>query len=178
MSTEEVQGLIGEMMFLKDSLIPKYGELKAIQSWTHPVKGKQDFMIDDTWYEVKTIKSGSNVVEITSLEQLDSEKVGSLNVIVVKSSTIEANGAYNIKKIHSEIASSLTDPAAKDLFVDKTIDDDIDNDSYNSIIFEKEDDRTYVVTGDFPRLTPNNVSAAISKASYGINLGLIEKYKV
>jgi len=178
LSDEEVQGLIGEMLFLKRLMIPKYGEFEAVQSWTHPDMGKQDFIIESTWYEIKTVKIGSDSVKISSLEQLKSEKKGSLVLVSVKSSTIRSDGAYNLKKMHTELVDSLTDPAAKNLFIDKTLEDDIDNEAYESIVFEVESIEEYMVDEQFPKLTQDNVPSEVSAASYSLNIKMLEKYKV
>ena len=159
-------------------MIPKYGELKAVQSWTHPEKTKQDFMLDSTWYEIKTVKIGASSVKISSLEQLNSDKIGRLVVIILKNSTIESNGAYNLKKIYEELKNQLVNPAAKDLLLSKTIDDDIDNDVYESVVFEIESFNEYMIDEVFPKLTPNNVPAAVDTASYSLNIKMLEQYRV
>ena len=67
LSASEIKGLLGELYFLKTYLAPIYGIEKATTSWTGPRLLPQDFIIDDTWYEVKTISSSRDSVKISSL---------------------------------------------------------------------------------------------------------------
>ena len=68
-SDEQIKGLIGELLFLTDNMIPNYGETRAIQAWSGQEMTRKDFSIDDTWVEVKTIDFGKPTVVISSLEQ-------------------------------------------------------------------------------------------------------------
>lgn len=43
MSEPEIQGLIGELMFMRDYAIPHWGIDNAIESWTGPEKTHKDF---------------------------------------------------------------------------------------------------------------------------------------
>lgn len=52
LSPKEVKGLLGEMYFLKFFLCARYGAKEAVLSWTGPKHLPQDYIIDDTWYEV------------------------------------------------------------------------------------------------------------------------------
>ena len=83
LSFEEIKGLIGEIIVLKDYMIEKYGEDKALASWSGTEMTDQDFSVDSTWYEVKTTVSGSATVKISSVEQLDSEQAGHLVVVTL-----------------------------------------------------------------------------------------------
>ena len=58
LSPSEIKGLLGEMYFLKDFLCTHYGAEKAALSWTGPKRLPQDYIIGDTWFEVKTEKGG------------------------------------------------------------------------------------------------------------------------
>ena len=46
-------GIIGELLFLKDTMIPTFGVEKAIESWMGPEKTHKDFSFDDKWIEIK-----------------------------------------------------------------------------------------------------------------------------
>ena len=76
LSSEEVKGLLGEMFCLQKYLAPQYGVDQAVMSWTGPRYLPQDFIIGETWYEVKTISGSCSEVKISSVEQLDSSVPG------------------------------------------------------------------------------------------------------
>ena len=77
----EIKGLIGELLFLKDWLVPRIGFQEAIQSWSGQELTKKDFSVGDNWYEVKAISRGNPTVRISSLEQLESPNAGELVII-------------------------------------------------------------------------------------------------
>ncbi len=75
---QEIKGLVGELLILKEFILKKWGEEKAVQAWLGPLLGHKDFEIDDTWYEVKSVNENALQVKISSLEQLESDKKGHL----------------------------------------------------------------------------------------------------
>ena len=64
----EIMGIIGELLFLKDTMIPTFGVEKAIESWMGPEKTHKDFSFDDKWIEIKTVSSGKELVKISSIK--------------------------------------------------------------------------------------------------------------
>src|SRR5699024_8133412 len=67
----EIMGLIGEILYLKGTLAERIGLYNALKSWSGQELTHKDFSFDDTWVEVKTVRSGGQTVKISSLEQLD-----------------------------------------------------------------------------------------------------------
>ena len=84
LSEEKEQGLYGELYFLYKYMIPKYGVDVAVSSWAGPHKFNKDFSVDETWYELKTSSVNATTVEIRSINQLDSDKIGYLSVVKVE----------------------------------------------------------------------------------------------
>ena len=64
MSEMQTMGLIGELLFLEEFMIPAYGISTALDSWAGPDMAHKDFSLDNTWFEVKTIRSGKDAVTI------------------------------------------------------------------------------------------------------------------
>ena len=59
-----IQGLFGEMYFLKNYMIPKFGINSAIFSWSGPEQTSKDFSLENNWFEIKTISAKSSLVKI------------------------------------------------------------------------------------------------------------------
>ena len=55
LSAEVVKGFIGEILVLKNILIPRLGEVPSMQAWMGPLSAPQDFIFENSWVEVKTI---------------------------------------------------------------------------------------------------------------------------
>ena len=73
LDNSSIKGLLGELIQLRDFFIPRFGSDKAVASWMGPLLGHKDFEINDTWYEVKSVAENALQVNISSLEQLESE---------------------------------------------------------------------------------------------------------
>ncbi len=80
MNDNEVMGLIGELLFMQDYMIPHYGVDMALDSWMGPEKTHKDYSTESVWYEIKAISAGKDSVKISSLEQLDGDDEGYLAI--------------------------------------------------------------------------------------------------
>ena len=174
---DDIQGAIGELIFLHDVLIPRYGEAKALDSWTRGEFGKQDFMIDDTWYEVKTTRLGSERVVISSVEQLDNHKSGHLAVITLQPSTRASESAFTLNTLYQSVNSELNEHRSKKILSDSMKCYGIPDDRLEDLIYELVDVVTYSVKDGFPRLLHDNIPAGVKVPSYEIALSMIEPYK-
>lgn len=175
---QEIKGLIGELIELKDHFICDYGEKIAVQSWMGPLLGHKDFEIDDTWYEIKTVSENAVQVNISSLEQLESEVDGHLVVIRLEEASVTSALAINLNKIVLMVADEIKEPETLDLFrtrldnVGYVPDEEYDN--YNFVFKGRQ---SYLVTETFPRLTRRKISESIGNAKYTILLNGISDFR-
>ena len=109
LSPKEVKGLLGEMYFLKFFLCARYGAKEAVLSWTGPKHLPQDYIIDDTWYEVKTVSSSRTEVTISSIEQLDCVKPGELIIIRADKTSVTNTDAVNLNTLYKDLLAMLSD---------------------------------------------------------------------
>lgn len=174
---EDVQGVIGELLFLKEYLIPTYGESKSMKSWTRVNCGKQDFMIDGTWYEVKTMKNGSDRVLISSVEQLDDPKQGHLAIVVLQSSTSESDSSFSLNTLYEQIMHELKEPSSKQMLKEALKRYRIPDERYDELIFEEMDIESYIVSETFPRMKKTNIPLGVRIPSYEIIITTIEPFK-
>lgn len=65
MNDNEVMGLIGELLFMQDYMIPHYGVNMALDSWMGPEKTHKDYSTESVWYEIKAISAGKDSVKIS-----------------------------------------------------------------------------------------------------------------
>lgn len=65
-------GLVGELLFLRDELLPRMGLAAALHAWTGHERHEQDFVIGSTIFEVKTqVVTADRMIRISSEDQLD-----------------------------------------------------------------------------------------------------------
>ena len=180
LSPNEVKGLLGEMYFLLHYLTPKYGIEKAALSWTGPRKLPQDFILDDSWYEAKTISSGKSEVLISSVEQLDCCVPGELIVIQAdKTSTTNERG-INLNQVFHQLLDLFPGDLARSDFCSMLLKygyyprPEYETSEYT---FEIKNLLRYAVSSGFPCLRRNEIPTSVVKAEYSISLPSIESFK-
>ena len=174
----EIMGLIGELLFLKDKMIPLKGVDVALDSWVGPEKTHKDFSCDDDWYEVKTINYGKESVRISSIEQLDAIKDGQLIIYSLERMSSSFNG-LKLNDIVNTMIGIFQSSHLKDLFLAKLslygFDFASENDNY---VYDLREISVYNVSKDFPKLKRELLPDAIIKVQYDINISDIENYRV
>jgi len=180
MSPEAIKGLLGELYVLGYTLIPTFGVEKAVMSWIGPRKGHQDFVLDNTWIEVKTIPSSSREVEISSVEQLDCPNEGSLIVVYADHTSKTNTSSTNINRLFREISEKLLDDDLRIEFSNTLFRNGYyPKSEYESVdyTFEVKAVESYAVNKNFPCLRKENIPVSITKASYYISIPAIAPFK-
>lgn len=178
LSESEIIGLIGEIHFLQTVMIEKYGTDRALEAFIGIDKAHKDFEIDDTWYEVKTIHNGVRTVKISSIEQLDADTTGKLEVITLDQGTPSTDSNITINSIVRQFREQLNQTQLID-FDEKlrkaNYIEDERYDDYNYLFIKRDE---YEVAGDFPRIMSGALPIGITKATYEIDISAIQQYKV
>ena len=178
LSENEIKGLIGELLFLRDELIPLYGVSKSLSAWSGPDATKKDFSINETWYETKTIDSSKNSVKISSLEQLDSDIDGQLVVYRLEKMASEFDG-ISINKLVESLMSVMTSLHDKELFAEKLIGAEYSFESqYDSYVYVVKGIERFVISDNFPRLERKKLHVAINSATYELTISELLDYKI
>ncbi len=178
-SKEKLMGLFGELTVLKDIISPQYDVKTAIQAWGGPDMQSKDFTLSNTWYEVKTIGSNADSIQISSLSQLSSDQIGHLVVVRVETVSNEYTGKCSaIIDIVKEILQMLSDEGIEDLFIGKIKNIGIDVlGKETSIKFDVKSIKSYKVTDDFPKITRENVPyPEITDVKYTISISAIDHF--
>jgi hypothetical protein len=158
-------------------MFKKYGVDKSLEAFIGIDKAHKDFEIDDTWFEVKTIHNGKGTVKVSSIEQLDSDKNGSLVVVTLDQGTLNTNGFITLNGIVSAVRSLLSGNQIKDFDEKMRMANYIFDERYDDFVYVYVKDNFYEVSGDFPRVIGSNLPHGVTKASYEIDLSAIERFK-
>ncbi len=173
----EIMGLIGELLFLKNEMIPQYGEAKALESWMGPEKTNKDFSIDSVWYEVKAVTAGKESVHISSIEQLDSDVTGYLAVYKLEKMGPTYDG-IKLNQLANKIMTLIRNDFYKDLFASKLLSYGFDwSSDYDNFVYSQSSYSKYIVEEGFPRISRDKIALPIIKVQYEIVLSNIEEYK-
>ena len=178
LSRSEIMGLIGELLFIDNYMLPKYGMEKSMEAYIGVKKSHKDFELDETWYEVKATYNGSTSVTISSLEQLDSTRVGHLEVVFLDEATnIDSDESISLNTIVERVRNKLDIRDAKK-FDDKMIKVGyVYNPKYDEYLFMPIAAFGYKVENGFPRLTKDMVPNGVSKAKYEIDISSIKSFE-
>lgn len=178
-SPEKMQGLYGELYFLKKCLLPNCTPGEAVHAWGGGDGNSKDFAIQNTWYEIKTVGANSTEVKISSLTQLESENEGHLVIIKVErmSEQFEKSDSC-VGDLISSIISNIDDEEVEEAFLTKLSNYGL-NSSCDCFLdkFDVKSVKRYKVDRLFPRLTSVNVPyKEICRAEYSLSIGMLNSY--
>lgn len=179
LSENEVRGLLGELIYLEKYMFNKYGVDKSLESWIGSSLSHKDFEVDDTWYELKTIKENALTVTISSIEQLDSNKQGELVLVKLEPSNESINEPIKINDYIKKIESYFSNDYQLNTFKEK-----LDErkyfyaPEYDKYVYAIKSIDHYEVTEEFPRLKSNDLPDSIARASYELYIKKIEDFRV
>ena len=178
MTEAEIMGLIGELLFLRDYMIPERGIDMALESWMGPEKNHKDFSCQQDWFEIKTISFGKESVRISSVEQLDSDIEGALIVYELEKMSPSFDG-IKINQLVNSIIALLKNPSQRELFMAKLqlYSFEFSNENDNLVFALKNTYKYRIDVVDFPRLHRSLLPNAITRVQYELLLSEIESFK-
>lgn len=166
--TENQQmGLIGELLFLRDDLLKKYEGHDAIAAWSGCDKTHKDFSIGDEWYEIKSSQVNKLTIKISSLEQLDADKDGTLVVYEFEKMSEEYNG-ITLNTVVNDVLSQV-DADDEDFLLEKlkTAGYEV-SEEYDKCCFRNVSKHYYNVNEKFPKISAKDLLPSIVEVKYEI----------
>lgn len=180
LNSEEIKGLIGELMiFYREIKLGRdIGEL--INSWQGPEGYYQDFVFPDTWYEVKSITRRSEKILISSIEQLDLKRTGELFTVSLDKVDSRKDNTVTLNSIVKKIKEAVK----VDLFLLEKFIDRLNQigytylKEYDDYYFEVGKIKKYNINEQFPRLRRESLPLEIGKVKYEIIISCINEWLV
>lgn len=172
-----VQGLLGELYFINNILIPKQGVTKAISSWIGPIGGNKDFQLENTWFEIKTKSVNKDTIHISNKNQLLSEQVGYLTVVDCEKTSVEILNSINLITLYEEICNKISDENILSEFMKKLANMNfIPSEYYKQFNFLVQRITFYEVSDNFPLIVLPPLEKAIYNLKYDLFLPALTKY--
>jgi hypothetical protein len=182
LSEEKIKGLLGELVFLKNHLVPVYGYHNAVEFWQGPTGYPQDFAVNGCAIEVKCHEgSRSSSIFISSADQLCSRLPNTyLFVYIISKSTSENPGSINLLSVVAEIrreieAVSIETLAAFDGLLASV--GYIDLQRYSEPYYVITDNVMYQIKIGFPRICSIDLMPGVSDVSYRIDLNQCDDFR-
>lgn len=179
LSENEVRGLLGELIYLEKYMFNKYGIDKSLESWIGSSLSHKDFEINDTWYELKTIRENALTVTISSMEQLDSNEKGKLVLVKLEPSNESINEPIKLNDYIQRIESYFLNDHQLNVFKEK-----LDERKYfytleyDKYVYSIKSIDHYEVNEEFPRLKVSDLPNSIARVSYDLYIKEIENFKI
>ena len=172
LSIQKVKGLLGELIILKEKLIPEFGFEKAVKSWIGSEGADQDFRFDDTWIEVKTTSTGNTKVKIASFEQLDTPNEGDLYLVYLDTTSLVDAKSLDLNTYITSIEELLPNLAISNLFLKELHARGYCNlPEYSNYKFRYNGCNSYHVDSHFPALRRGtSIPSQIVNAVYQLEL--------
>ncbi|WP_085642915.1 PD-(D/E)XK motif protein [Thalassospira sp. MCCC 1A03138] len=176
-------GLVGELLFLRDELLPRMEILPALLAWTGHEGHEQDFVISSAIFEVKTqVVTADRMISISSEDQLDPVQGRILlcnqGISPVPSGTSNACTLNSIVKELVGLAKA-TGGAASDLLAIGLLEAGYEpHEEYDDEIWMLVDRAVYEIRGDFPRIERAELRHGVEQVRYRIRVSDCQPYGV
>lgn len=175
----EIKGLIGEMVFLQNHLLPLYGERLAVNSWIGPEMADQDFVLASSWYEVKATTKGAEIVKISSVEQLDTHIDGELVIVYLDKTSRINEQRITINLLYESVLSSLREDSIKQQFGAILLKRGYyKRPEYDELNFQLSAISRYKVSQEFPCLRRTNIPDAVITVYYNLSVSAISAFLI
>ena len=179
LTNQEIKGLIGELIFLREVLLKKVTHDKALAAWTGPENLKQDYILESTWFEVKAVSEHAESTKISSIEQLDVDRDGYLVVAKFAKTSDLDKEKITLNLLYRELATEFEEMQLRTSF-DNTLFDFgyIDRVEYDFEMFRFIEFNFFKVDTSFPSLRRKDLPNALLQATYEISLSSLIDFKV
>ncbi|MCY4237708.1 MAG: PD-(D/E)XK motif protein [Rhodospirillaceae bacterium] len=183
LTTSRIIGLVGELLVLRDILLPRMNIFDAVQSWRGAYGDEQDFLLAGRIIEVKTqLSTSDRYLPVSSEEQLDTEA----GPVLICYQTLdvpadEAGGAVSLNGLVSSLSGPMADNdhAAADLFQTALLEAGYRwRDEYDRPCWLLNGRSFYEVGDGFPRITPGMISGGIDRVRYRIAVQACTEFEI
>lgn len=183
LSTEQQQGLFGELVFLQKCLLQQdANSINVLKSWVGVDAALRDFQCSNWAVEVKTTATNNpQRVTINGERQLDETLLKNLFLFHCAVEISNGNGETLNQKI-ANIRSFLYDNIpALDLFNSKLFEVgyfDSHANKYENRFYKIRFENCYKITDNFPRIKENELRGGVSSVKYDIVLAMCDEYLI
>lgn len=183
LSHSKIVGLVGELLVLRDLLLPRLDAFDAVKSWRGPYGDDQDFLLAGSIIEVKSqLSTSDKYLHVSSEMQLDSK---SHRILVCHQTldvpSLEENGAVSLNGLVSSLmeATASKDHGAADLLQSALLEAGYQRcEEYGRPYWLLSGRFYYEVREGFPRIVRNMIDVGIDRVRYRIALNACDDFEL
>lgn len=182
LSVPERIGLAGELLFLRDVVLPRLSPVDAAASWRGGHRDEQDFAVGQWQFEIKTqLSTADQRLIIASEAQLDTAGSQLLLCHQGIAASPPVADAFTLNSLVASLAANFetAGPSAKGAF-DAGLEASgyVRHDDYDQPTWVLTDRRLFEVRDGFPRIIPTMLPPGVQKVSYEVLLRHCEPFAV
>jgi hypothetical protein len=179
--SEEAQvGLFGELLVLRDIIIPSVGAAAGVDSWKGPEGKPQDYLLSGGALEVKCTRAKAGTrIAIANEMQLDERPFAFLTLIHI-AVTLAGAGHPSLPELVSELRTTLVGLALL-AFDDRLINAgylDAHEIHYRECRFFLREVSFFDVRDDFPRVRPGDCPVGVVDIAYRIDPMCLAPFRI
>jgi len=175
LSNTEVRGLFAELYFLRLLYKNKLSHSDALEAWIGPDGGSQDFVFEDTAWEIKTLTNKEpSTVQITSEKQLESPADRLFLTVGRIIESAELPYAMSLNQIAQMVEDDLSSQSVLEEYQVKleTV-GYAELPHYDHPLFQIYETYTYQISEEFPRIIASELPTGLENVRYTLDLDSI-----
>jgi len=176
------RGLFGEVLFLRQYMIPHLGSRAGIAAWTGPNGANQDFQIPAAAIEIKTSSAKQHqTLEISSERQLDGTGVSNLLIYHLSLDARQGGGETLVDAIESVRTLLVSDPVALQQFEDRLFQLgylDMHAANYSATGYTVRETNFFRVIDGFPRIVEGDLRKGVGDVRYTISVSECKNFSI
>jgi hypothetical protein len=182
LSESERIGLAGELLFLRDVILPRLSPADAASSWRGGHRDEQDFAVGHWQFEIKTqLSTADQRLIIASEAQLDTAGSHLLLCYQGVAASPPATDAFTLNSLVASLATvfEAARPSAREVF-DAGLEawGYVQHEDYDQMSWVLTDRRLFEVREGFPRIVPAMLPSGVLRVSYEVLLRDCEPFAV
>lgn len=181
LSFEAQIGLAGELMVIRDFLVPSIGSGQAIRAWKGPLQDSKDIQSNNSAVEIKTtIQAVPQTIRISSELQLDDSGLNKL-FLVLNSIELTHDAGESLPELVDDLSGMAAEVGASQYLGQMLFEagyHDIHAHMYLSSHYLPRTITGFQVTPGFPRLIEDQLPEGVGSLNYSISLSHCSQFMV
>ncbi|RAJ61670.1 putative PD-(D/E)XK family protein DUF4420 [Streptomyces sp. Amel2xB2] len=175
------RGLVGELLVLREHMLPVLTASDALEAWTGPSGAHQDFQLPGVAVEVKaSTAKRPRSVRIASERQLDGAGTPALLLALVLLDERRGGSGESLNRIVDCIREAVTSPAVRARFEGRLMQAGYlpgQRDLYDEPRYALRDLTLWHVRGDFPRIVEADLREGVGDCAYHVSTSGLDDYR-